>query len=1026
MKGLPSLICLALLAVPGGALAQSPPSPASVGLTTDVPNLVQVLDSSRTWATMGTVDPVTHLFSPNMAPPMFTPPWTGGVASAFQKRGENVAYVTDFGASGSIQTTTGTLAAGSAALALAAAKDFANGQSVRVVGADAPFAGQAPSCTATTVGTGAGVTLNYYVAPLDSFFGYGPSVACPASNAPSTLNAQNYVSLAITPGAAAQFTGSLTGNQLNVTAVASGRLAPGQAIPFYAGARIIVQSSGTPGGTGTYLLNTETNFNALQAGTTLTATWLNQNLVICPGDTIQNGASNWPGATETVVTTPAGGSNCSSAVGAYTMNTSETVAAQTNMIMSAGPTHSLTAITGYAIYKQGGSFSSEAFFGLGDGDQPGYADVGQSSATTSGALPAYLPSTHPTAAKNDDCVRGVLGGGGTTALTLASSCPQAVTGATVFHSDTAAFNLCFQLEYCVIPTVATAYNVDGALAVVNANTFVNGQGRGSQIDWLGPQDLFVASGTVQGSGVSTYVNGTRLQQLYVLGKGSSSVGRGGDFAFMTQFGSVESVRFDNVFDGVHCFDCNINTFRDLELNNVTSQYVSCFHNYSDQNGGSGFDLQRGTCGVLGGSSYPITTQIPFWIDGAVAGGNIRHLTVASGNGEQLRISNDIAGYTNAGGGGPNGLGGPFGLKIIAPGIEFATKAGIHVAAGGEISIESVDSVNSGWKAFASCAASANLVIDPGVVNVSVTGSRFEAASGDGIFNNGTGTTISGGWVDNNSLTAAGGTSGNCPGIEWGPQAIGGTISGVKIGKTSGNTQSYPIQADLGATAFAFTGSSFIPGGSPAGHNHVNNLAGADGVSFCNGGSDIPDCVNANWLQPASPANNYLATALATTAAGTSPVAGSVYYMPIYVPRPMTFNGFEIKINTVGTTNVYAALYGSSGNQPGGAPLMTGSAVNTSIGALALAAAANYAVVSPGWYWIAIQSGDATVKYTSPSGGQSMTSFATTGVAGNIFTGVYGWSQAGTAGVWPSPPSGLSEINAATAAVVVGLKIASVP
>ena len=61
MKRLLTLFFLWLGTLNGWAQA---PSPAQVGITSAVPNVVQVYDSSHNWATIGTVDPVTHLFSP--------------------------------------------------------------------------------------------------------------------------------------------------------------------------------------------------------------------------------------------------------------------------------------------------------------------------------------------------------------------------------------------------------------------------------------------------------------------------------------------------------------------------------------------------------------------------------------------------------------------------------------------------------------------------------------------------------------------------------------------------------------------------------------------------------------------------------------------------------------------------------------------------------------------------------------------------------------------------------------------------
>ena len=165
---------------------------------------------------------------------------------------------------------------------------------------------------------------------------------------------------------------------------------------------------------------------------------------------------------------------------------------------------------------------------------------------------------------------------------------------------------------------------------------------------------------------------------------------------------------------------------------------------------------------------------------------------------------------------------------------------MHIVAGQDNTIEDLDSVDSGWKSLVSCAASANVVIESGVLNTNLTGGRYEAASGDGVYNNGIGTTIEGGWVTNNSLAASGGTAGNCPGIEWGSSAVGGAIGEVHFGKTTGATQKYPIQFDAGSSGTA-TGNYFLAAGNVTIQNHVNNLAGSAVTFSCNGGSDVADC-----------------------------------------------------------------------------------------------------------------------------------------------------------------------------------------
>ena len=262
----------------------------------------------------------------------FTPPWTGGVTLTQQANDSLTASVQHFGAAGSTQTTTGSLTASTTGpLTLAAAKDFANGGGVRLVGAGAAFAGANSSCTAAVVGTTGSTTISYKLVTLDSWFGYGAyynpgsvGYTCQVTNAPSTLNGQGYVNLTVSPGYAAQFSGIIVGNILTVASVTSGSLAPGQSLPAYGNTRILTQTSGTQGGAGTYLVNSEQAITATQSGTTITVTWIGQRTVICPNDTIVGGqATGW--ATETITATPAG-SSCSSASGTYTGSVSQTPA----------------------------------------------------------------------------------------------------------------------------------------------------------------------------------------------------------------------------------------------------------------------------------------------------------------------------------------------------------------------------------------------------------------------------------------------------------------------------------------------------------------------------------------------------------------------------------------------------------------------------------------------------------------------------------------------------------------------------
>jgi hypothetical protein len=172
------LVLAALLLLAQPTLAQQQPATLSITPNTQ-PEVLQVLDNTGTWVPVGNVDPQAHIFHPQ-----------NGFLS-----------VMDYGASGSAQTTSATC--NGATLSLGAPQDFANGEGVMLFGCGPPFSAAPPAVTASVVGTAGSTVLNYAVASVDGAGGVGVPVGTSVSTAPATLNAQNYVSLAITPGAGA-------------------------------------------------------------------------------------------------------------------------------------------------------------------------------------------------------------------------------------------------------------------------------------------------------------------------------------------------------------------------------------------------------------------------------------------------------------------------------------------------------------------------------------------------------------------------------------------------------------------------------------------------------------------------------------------------------------------------------------------------------------------------------------------------------------------------------------------------------
>jgi len=100
----------------------------------------------------------------------------------------------DFGASGSNTATTGTINAGSAALTLAAAIDFANGQGIRVNHAGAAYALNSPTgLGVVNAGTPGSTTYTYTVSCFDSNGGIGAALSTAATaTGNATLSLTNY------------------------------------------------------------------------------------------------------------------------------------------------------------------------------------------------------------------------------------------------------------------------------------------------------------------------------------------------------------------------------------------------------------------------------------------------------------------------------------------------------------------------------------------------------------------------------------------------------------------------------------------------------------------------------------------------------------------------------------------------------------------------------------------------------------------------------------------------------------------
>lgn len=110
--------------------------------------------------------------------------------------------VMDYGASGSNQSTTGTITTGTNTLTVASAIDFKVGQGIRVVGAGPAFT--IPQATGFSVAQGGAtgaVSYTYAISMMHCDGGIGAPVTASLANGNATLSSVNFITLTFTAGA---------------------------------------------------------------------------------------------------------------------------------------------------------------------------------------------------------------------------------------------------------------------------------------------------------------------------------------------------------------------------------------------------------------------------------------------------------------------------------------------------------------------------------------------------------------------------------------------------------------------------------------------------------------------------------------------------------------------------------------------------------------------------------------------------------------------------------------------------------
>lgn len=125
---------------------------------------------------------------------------TGAVQRTLDSKVKDIVNAYDFGASGSIQSTTCSISSSSTSMSLGSAIDFANGQGIRCNGAGASYSlGNPSGLSVTATGTTGSTHYQYQVACLDAAGGMSAApTATTITNGNATLSTTNYNALSWT------------------------------------------------------------------------------------------------------------------------------------------------------------------------------------------------------------------------------------------------------------------------------------------------------------------------------------------------------------------------------------------------------------------------------------------------------------------------------------------------------------------------------------------------------------------------------------------------------------------------------------------------------------------------------------------------------------------------------------------------------------------------------------------------------------------------------------------------------------
>ena len=347
-------------------------------------------------------------------PNTFTAPQS--IAADFHTKGPNPWFdITLFGGyeSTAIQSTTGSISSSSTTLTLAAAKDFANGQGVVVIGAGPATALAAPTgLTVSQTNIGGSTAYSYCVVAEDYANGRSAcSAVASTSSGPSSLG----LFTAATISSCTRSSGVVS-----CTTTAAHNLATGAYIEIQAG----TTGNSAYEGTATVTVTGSTTFTFTQYGAGNDSTGITAGTV----RTVAQNLVQWNEVDYTVLRSYI-----------YRCTTTCSLPANASNYSLAGVTQGMDG----GFLDDGASLPASS---VGDGD---------------------VSATAPTAATAQWLSTTISSGGGTTSLTLANSASTTVTNGTVLHDNVPAIKAACAAIGAIYPT----NNDGGTLYIPNNGTF---------------------------------------------------------------------------------------------------------------------------------------------------------------------------------------------------------------------------------------------------------------------------------------------------------------------------------------------------------------------------------------------------------------------------------------------------------------------------------------------------------------------------------------------------------------------------